>query len=252
MFTKQEFEKFKLYFSSLTTRKCPFYYLNIYKNDTIIGTNGNTVEKNNMLLEYSHPDLSIHVIEIKDTEFLDLIYKEFYLPKDEIVRLFAKDICSFLNKNLNNEPVYNWINDELICTVGDESVKFAEINTNYQVILNVDNIINSLNKLDSHNKFYIKDIKDRKLDSNSFIEKLAHDNFEVNVILFDGLDVASKDLIKKIKDAEFTYILKYYIFNNDSRIEFITEFEDSIVKVKSVRPFFRLYNLRTTSTIKED
>jgi DNA-dependent RNA polymerase auxiliary subunit epsilon len=243
------FDTFKYYLSSLTARKCPFYFFGIEK-DTIIATNGNIIKKNNLLLEYCSPDLSIHRISFKN-DFYHLLIKTFGIPTDKIFRLFTKPLCSFLTRIVNDVKKLSKDNKHIefkthidnennfIITYNNETEVIGDIFDNYIATLSLIKVIDYVKALMKDN---INEIKISNFKENISYLHVDINGIKVKITLFDGLDnVSVKEFVKK-QEGVYTFNVCYWFLDNN-RVEFITKFDNEILSVESFKPHFRIFSL---------
>ena len=241
------YKDMKIYISSLTKRRCNYWFFNLYGSDVIIATNGNTIErKNNTLVEYCSPDLSFHCIRFKEPSKVIALKQELLIPNDKVIRIDIRALCAAMNKVKEDAVVtYRWVDGNLFLDINNEVLLIGDIYTNYIANTNIYNLTQEMEQMSEKYKDYEKVVK--SLESIKFDNNFLHLNLEIGEnkfknVLMDGIDTVSmKEFVKKVA-IPYRHELIYWIV--DTRVEFITEFETDDVKIQSFRPNFRLFLLK--------
>lgn len=258
-------EKFKLYFSSLSSRMSQYAYFNVAENTIILSnsTSGTSTDHGDRLMDFSVPELGLHLMEFKDTEFFNQIVNALQIPRDRVFCIHVLNVLSLLGKHKLDEFnfFFNEYGDWIMQTenrktyekknvIGFPVINFHLLKELHRWYLYLKDVSSDdhmskypytftdvdVEKIDVKAKTFFLDV-----DSSVFKDKEGKDIFvnvrpNVRVLCFDGLSCVSiSEFIKKVIKKEFTFKLYSWVINN-SYVLSMTLYEDDIVAVRSIRP----------------
>jgi len=249
-------EWIKRYFSSVTARRCPFAYFNVFENKNIVILS-NT--EGGLFSVFHAGELSFHIIEFKDNlEYLHRL-KEILMVGDTTIELRKVTTwLSWVNKcgldpivifHCSTRRVFVVSHLELADQeyhkkqiIGFKYEDFIIVNRLVEWAQYFDNIeqkypIYMVEKVDIHPRMEnILIFEYINLDQLKSEDKQIYENYHpLKVISFDGFSTPSlKEFINKTK-SEYSYIRRTWA-ETPGCLRTMTYFEDPDAKIRSSRP----------------
>lgn len=253
---KDFLEWVKRYFSSLTARRCPFAYFNIFDNKNIVILS-NT--EGGLFSVFHAGELSFHIIEFKDKlDYLNRL-KELLMIGDTTIELRKIPTwLSWVNK-CGLDPVLIFhcsVKNVFVVSHLDladqEYHKKQILGFKYEDFIIVNRLVEwaqYFNKIEQTYPIYMEEKVDitpkmenilifEHIDLNKLQQdgKPVYENYlPLRVISFDGFSTPSlKEFINKTK-SEYTYVRRIWS-ETPGCLRTMTYFEDPDVRIRSSRP----------------
>lgn len=258
----------KRYFSSLTARRCPFIYFNVFENKNVVLL---TNTEGKLFNVFSAGELSFHIIEFKQNlDYLNRLKELLLVGENSIELRKIPTWLSWVNK-CGLEPVVVFH-----CAVKNvfviSHIDFADREYKPKQIIGIkydEYIMASIlikwatyfSKIEKEFTTYIEVPVDKTpkmenillfepIDLSEFIrdgEHIYKNCKPLNIISFDGFSTPSlKEFINKTK-TEYTYIRRLWL-ESVNCLRTMTYFEDDLVKIRSSRPNMGWYPIQKELT----